>query len=274
MIAAPPSPDRAQGVIRARFTTTGGRTAVARLYAAGGLRLRCPVVGPGPRPDCEAVIINTAGGMVGGDHAALAIEAAAGAGVTLTTQSAEKIYCSTGAPTRVDTTLRIGPGAVLEWLPQDTILYDRAAFHRSLQVDMAGDARLLLVESLVFGRLAMGEVFATGELRDRWRIRRDGALAFAEDLRIAGEVAALMRRPALGSGAQAAATLLLVAPDAEARLTDVRAVLAAAPCPGGASAWNGLLLARLLSPSPAHMRAAIIALLATLRERAPPRVWQ
>lgn len=274
MTAAPPSPNRARGVIRAHFSTTAGRTAAARLYAAGGLRLRCPTVGPGLTPGCEGVIINTAGGMVGGDHAALAIEAGPGAGVTLTTQSAEKIYRSTGVPTRVDTALRLGAGALLEWLPQETILYDRAAFHRSLAVEMAGDATLLLVESLVFGRLAMGEVFATGALRDRWRIRRDGALAFAEDLRIGDDVAALMRRPALGGGAQGAATLLLVAPDAEARLAAVREVLATAPCPGGASAWNGLLLARLLSPSPAPMRAAIMQVLAALRGRAAPRVWQ
>lgn len=274
MTAVPPSPNRARGIIRARFTATGGRTAVARLHAAGGLRLRCPTVGPGLKPGCEAVIINTAGGMVGGDHAELAIEAADGAGATLTTQSAEKIYRSTGVPTRVEATLRLGPGALLEWLPQETILYDRAAFHRRLDVEMAADATLLLVESLVFGRLAMGEVFGTGELHDRWRIRRDGALAFAEDLRIAGDAAALMRRPALGGGARAAATLLLIAPDAEARLPAVRAVLAAVPCPGGASAWNGLLLVRLLSPSPADMRAAIITLLAALRGRAAPRVWQ
>lgn len=274
MIAALPQANRARGVIRARFTRAGARTAAAQLYAGGGLRLRCPTVGPGLTPDCEAVIINTAGGMVGGDHAVIAIEAAAGAGVTLTTQSAEKIYRSTGAPTRLETTLRLGPGTLLEWLPQETILYDRAAFHRSLEVDMAGDATLLLVEILVFGRLAMGETFGSGTVRDRWRVRRDGALLFAEELHIAGDAAALMERPALGGGARAAATLLLVAPDAEARLPAAREALAAAPCPGGASAWNGLLLARLLSPSPALVRAAIISLLAGLRGRAAPRVWQ
>lgn len=269
-----PQANRARGVIRAGFTRTGARTAAARLYATGGLRLRCPTVGPGLTPDCEAVIINTAGGMVGGDHASIAIEAAAGAGVTLTTQSAEKIYRSTGAPTLVGTTLRLGPEALLEWLPQETILYDRAVFHRSLEVDMAGDATLLLVESLVFGRLAMGETFGSGAVRDRWRVRRDGALLFAEELHIAGDAAGLMARPALGGGARAAATLLLVAPDAEARLSVAREALATTPCPGGASAWNGLLLARLLSPSPALMRAAIIVLLAGLRGRAAPRVWQ
>lgn len=274
MTLALPQANRARGVIRARFTRTGARTAAARLYAAGGLRLRCPTVGPGLSPDCEGVIINTAGGMVGGDHATIAIEAAAGASVTLTTQSAEKIYRATGAPTLVETTLRLGPQTLLEWLPQETILYDRAAFRRSLGVDMAGDATLLLVESLVFGRLASGETFGSGTLRDRWRVRRDGALVFAEELHLAGDAAGLLERPALGGGARAAATLLLVAPDAETRLPAVREALAGTPCPGGASAWNGLLLARLLSPSPALMRAAIVAVLAGLRGRAAPRVWQ
>lgn len=266
--------NRARGLIRARFTRTGTRTAAARLHAAGGLRLRCPTVGPGLTPDCEAVLINTAGGMVGGDHASIVIEAAAGASVTLTTQSAEKIYRSTGAATLVDTTLRLEAGSHLEWLPQETILFDRVAFGRSLDAAMTGDATLLLVESLVFGRLAMGEVFGSGTVRDRWRIRRDGALVFAEELHIAGDAAGLLERSALGGGARAVATLLLVAPDAEARLPAVREALAGTSCPGGASAWNGLLLTRLLSPSPALMRTAIIALLASLRGRAAPRVWQ
>lgn len=271
---APPAGNRARGEVRARFTRVAERTAAARLYAGGGLRLRCPTVGPGLRPDCEGVLINTGGGMVGGDTAQLAFEVGAGAAVTLTTQSAEKIYRSTGTPTRVTTSLTLDAGALCEWLPQETILYDRADFHRRLDVAMADDARLLLVESLVFGRLAMGEVMASGTVRDRWRIRRGGRLVYAEATNLGDAPAAILDRDALGGGARATATLLLVAPDAEARLDAVRATLEGAPCPAAASAWDGLLLARLLSPSPAALRAVIIALLATLRGRAAPRVWQ
>ncbi len=272
-----PSPahaNRARGVIRARFSLAGGRTGAARVFQGGGLRLRLPKVQPGLWPDCEAVLINTAGGMVGGDSADLSFELGPGAGVTITTQSAEKIYRGTGLTTTVATRLTLDPGARGEWLPQETILFDRADFSRRLDVDMAGDASLLLVESLVFGRLAMGETMRAGALRNQWRIRRAGSLVFAEGLALNGAIEALLDRPALGRGARATATLLLIAPDAEARLAETRAALAAMDFPAGASAWNGLLLARLLSPSPEKVRAAIVTLLATLRGRAAPRVWQ
>ena len=274
----PPAPslhgNRATGEIRARFVATGARTGVARLFQGGGLRVRCPRVAPGLVPDCEAVIINTAGGMMGGDRASIDIAVEAGAAVTLTTQSAEKLYRSTGSATTIATRLSLGPGARLEWLPQETILFDRARVERRLFVDVASDASLLVAECVVFGRLAMGEVMREGSFTDRWEIRRGGALVFAEAVALGPDVLAALDRPALGGGARAVATLLLVAPDAEHRLAAVRDALGPFGTGGGASAWNGLLVARLASPSPVALRAAIVAVLAALRGRSTPRVWQ
>lgn len=268
-----PAANRARGELRARFANVGGRTGVAQCFEGGGLRLRFPRVQPGLVPGCEAVTINTGGGMVGGDTAHLDFEVEYRAAVTVTSQSAEKIYRATGATTYVDTRLTLQQGATLEWLPQETILFDQARFHRRLEADLAAGARLLLVESLVFGRLAMGETVRTGSLRDRWRIRRGGTLVFAEAVRLEGAIGETLDRPALGGGARAMATLLLVAPDAEAQLAAARDALAGF-AEGGASAWNGMLVVRCLSPSPERMRAAIIRLLASLRGRAAPRVWQ
>lgn len=268
-VAAPAGPPRANGEIRASFAAHGSRTRVARLYETGGLRLRFPKSGN----ICEAVIVNTAGGIVGGDRARLSFEAGHGAQVALTTQSAEKIYRTDGPPAHVETALTLEAGATLEWLPQETILFDRAGFARTLDVDMADDARLLLCESVVFGRLAMGEACASGAFRDRWRVRRDGKLVFAEDVRLEAP-AALLDRPAIGAGARAQATLLFVAPEAESRLDDCRAALANAACDAGASAFAGLLVARLVSPSPDVLRATILTLISRLVGRAAPRVWQ
>ncbi|MFT4099339.1 MAG: urease accessory protein UreD [Rhodoblastus sp.] len=264
------APPRARGEIRARFEAHAGRTRIARLYETGGLRLRFPKA----QAVCEGVAVNTAGGIVGGDVGQLAFEAAAGAEVMLTTQSAEKIYRSDGALARMETALRLEQGASLDWLPQETILFDEARLARSLEVDMAADARLLVCESAVFGRLAMGESLLTGAFRDRWRVRRAGRLIFAEDLRLEDAPARLLDRPAIGGGARAAATLLHVAPDAESRLETCRAALSKFDCDAGASAFNGLLVARLVSPSPEILRAAIVALFSCLLGRAPPRVWQ
>lgn len=271
---AVPPPNRAQGVLEASFRRVGRRTGIDRIHEAGGLRLRFPNVARGFHPDCEAVCINTGGGMVGGDTARLGFAIGPGAAATLTTQSAEKIYRAEGTPTRIAVTLDLGAGASAEWLPQEAILYDRVGLERRLDVALAADASLLMVESLVFGRIAMGETVRTGSLHDRWHVRREGKMIFAEDLRMQGPIADLLDRPAVGAGARAVATLLFVAPDAEARLESVRAALAQTPAESGASAWNGMLSVRALSPSPDRLKATIVAVLQVLRGRAAPRVWQ
>ena len=260
---------RARGEIRADFAAHGAYTRVDRLYETGGLRLRFPKA----RDFCEGVIVNTAGGVVGGDHARLSLAAGPGARVALTTQSAEKIYRTDGPPAGIETSLKLESGATLDWLPQETILFDRAALVRSLDVDMAADARLVACESVVFGRLAMGETCVAGNFLDRWRVRRAGKLVFAEDVRL-DSPAALLARPAVGAGARALATLLYVAPDAPARLEDCRAALTDAPCESGVSALDGFLVARLVSPSPENLRLAILSLFSHLLGRAAPRVWQ
>lgn len=271
-VAAPPN--RAEGIVSASFQHGGRGTGIARVHEAGGLRVRFPNVIRGFHPDCEAVCINTGGGMVGGDSARYAFTLDPRAAVTITTQSAEKIYRAEGRPTTIDVTLDVGAGATAEWLPQETILYDGVKLRRCLEASVAQSSVVLLAEVLVFGRLAMGETVRSGSLHDRWRIRRDGRLVFAEDLRVDGAVAEILEHPAVGRGARALATVVLVAPDAEDRLEAVRAALADAPAEAGASAWNGLLAVRALSPSPDRLRATILPLLQALRGRVAPRVWQ
>ena len=267
-------PNRAQGVLRASFSRVGRRTGPARVYEAGGLRMRFPKGDPNLAAWCEAVCINTGGGMVGGDTAQLAFTCEPGAQTTLTTQSAEKIYRGEQSTTEVAVDIEIGAGARAEWLPQETILFDRARLKRRLDVRMDETASLLLAETLVFGRQAMGETVVSGALRDRWRIHRGRRLVFAEELRVEGPVAATLDRAALGNGARALATLLLVDPDAETKLDAVRTVLVNSEVEAGASAWNGLLSVRACSPSPDRVRALMVAVLLLLRGRPAPRVWQ
>ncbi len=272
--AAPPS-NRARGALAAGFRRVGARTEVIGPHETGGYRLRLPRSHGGP---CEAVIVNTGGGMAGGDRAEFSFAAEAGAAVTLTTTAAEKIYRGAEAggaeaETRVGVALTLGPAAALDWLPQETILFDGARLSRRLDVDMVAGSDLLLAETLVFGRLGMGERMGSGRVRDRWRIRRGGRLVLAEELDIAGDVAGLLDRPALGGGARATATVVWVSRDAEAALDIARAALDGAELAGGASAWNGMLVARAASASPRALRASIVALLSGLRGRALPRLW-
>ncbi len=174
------------------------------------------------------------------------------------------------------TRLLVEPGAALEWLPQETILFDRSAVDRRLEIEVAADARFLGVETLVFGRAAMRERVRNGWLRDLIRVRRDATLLLHDAVRLDGDVDALMRRPAIGKGAQALATMVYVAPDAGAKLDAVRQALQPAepPIEAAASVWNGMLVARILAADGASVRRTVIAALGALRDARPlPRVW-
>lgn len=262
---------RAAGGVRLRFGQAGARTRRLELAESGGYRARFP-----DRADgfCEAVLINTGGGMTGGDAMRLDVAVDAGADVILTTQAAEKIYRSQGPSTAIDVRLRIAPGARLDWLPQETILFDGARLARTLDVDLAPDATLVASEAVVFGRSAMGETVGRGALRDRWRIRRGGRLVFAEDVRLEGAVSTLLGRPALGGGARALATIVAALPDAQALCEVVRERLGeCAEVEGGAGVIDGLLVVRLLATEATTLRRAHVMLLGIVARRALPRTW-
>ncbi|MFC7399723.1 urease accessory protein UreD [Chelatococcus sp. GCM10030263] len=239
-----------------------------RIAESGGYRARFP-----RSEECEAVLINTGGGMAGGDRLAIDISLAAGAEAVVTTQAAEKIYRAQDLPTTISVSLDIGPESRLAWLPQETILFDGAAVERQLSVDMAGRASLTLAETVFFGRSAMGESLASGTFRDRWSIRRDGRLIWEERVSLARDIAATLARPAVGQGARAVATVLHITPDAEARLEDARALLETAGSECGASAWDGLLVLRFLAQDAAVLRRDLVRFLEGFRMRPMPRSW-
>lgn len=262
---------RARGRIAVTFRSGPRGTYAAHIGEGGGYRAKFPRGGVG----CEGVIINTGGGLAGGDRLDVSLSLEAGVYATVTSQSAEKVYRADGMTSHIDAVATVAAGATLVWAPQETILFDGAELKRSLSVDMAADSRLLAVETVVFGRQAMGESVTSGAFADRWRVRRDGRLIFAEDVRLSGDVAGHLATPTVGKGARAVATLLYVSGDAEARLEDVREMLvgSAAELAIGAGAWNGMLVVRALSGDPALVRAAMAATLSHLTGRPVPRVW-
>ena len=262
---------RAEAEARASFQRIAGRTEPERLFETGGLRWRFPR----STSPCEAVIVNTGGGIAGGDALRIELALNEGAEVAATTPGAEKIYRSDGPAARLETHFSLAPGARLLWLPQETLLFDGARLERKLLVDMAFDAELLLVESLVFGRLAMGETVVDARLTDSWRIRRDGKLVFADETRF-DHAAVALDRIAVGAGARAVAIIVAAAPNVEARLPDLRAALEAEGkgVEAGASAFDGLVAARLVAPSPSRLRRALIASILALGGGKPPRLWQ
>ncbi len=257
---------RAKGVGRVAVGSGGLRT----LYQDGCAKIRLPR--DASAAGLEAVLMNTSGGLTGGDRLDWAAQADDGARLRVTTQACEKVYRAREGRAEVGVSLSVGDGARLDWLPQETILFDGGALSRRLNADLASSARLLAVEAVVLGRTAMGETVRAGEIRDRWRIRRDGRLLFAEDLRFSGPIAAVAERAASLGGARAYASLLLVADDAERFLPAVRAALSDR---GGASAFEGRLFARVTAADGFALRAALLPALEILRDGEPlPRVWR
>jgi len=265
-----PALQRAVGAAAITAKAAGGATRLDRLHQDGCAKIRLPV--DHAARGLEAVLINTSGGLTGGDRMAWRAEAGAGTRLTLTTQACEKIYRARDGRAEVATTLTVGAGARLDWLPQETILFDGAALSRRLEADLAADASVLVVEAVVLGRTAMDETVRQGELRDRWRIRREGRLIFADDLALAGPVAATAALAPLLGGARAFASLLLADADAERALGPVRAAIGDL---GGASAFDGKLFARILAPDGLALRRVMIPAIAALRGGEPcPRVWR
>lgn len=249
-----------------------GRTRLARLFEEGAAKIRMPA----PETDAfEAVLINTAGGLTGGDRLAWRVEVGDGASAVVTTQACEKIYRAGTGRGEVAATLRVGTGGRLAWLPQETIVFDRAAFARTLDAELAPGASLLMLEACLFGRLARGEQVASGAFRDRWRIRMQGRLVHAEELALGPDIASTLGRSAVAGGGTAMATVLLVGDEAERHLEDAREIVGS---DGGVSFWpvarTGKLLARLVAGDGYALRRRLVPLVELLNGRAGlPKVW-
>jgi urease accessory protein len=254
-----------------------GRTRIRNLYQQGAAKIRLPEKVEGP---LEAVLINTAGGMTGDDRLDWSFGIGPGAAAVFTIQACEKAYRSSHGEARIRTRIDVAAGGHLAWLPQETILYDQSILDRRLDIDLAPNATALVVESVIFGRRAMGEIVRTARYRDAWRVRMDGRMLHAENFAISGDVAAALGRAAIGGGASAVATVLFVSPDAGDHLDAVRALLGDQ---GSASVWtlagerhseNGKLLARMVAKDGYDLRRRLVPVLELLNGRASlPKVW-
>jgi urease accessory protein len=246
-----------------------GATRRAHVHEEGPLRVRCP--GP-PAPELEAVIVNTSGGMAGGDRIELEVTVGREARLLVTSAAAEKVYRTRDADTVVTAKVDVEAGGELAWLPQETILFDRARLRRSIEVDLATDARLILAEAVVFGRSGMGETVTDGLLLDRRRVRQGGRLLHAETVRLEGDVAGKLGQCAIAHGGVAVASVLAV-PGDDAMVAAARA--ASEGCRGeiGASAWNGLAVIRLVAADGGTLRHDLVRVLAALRATPLPRLW-
>lgn len=227
----------------------------------------------------EAILINTSGGLTGGDVIEWSVAAADSTRLTVTTQANEKIYKAASDTASVSTDITVGDNASVHWLPQETIVFDQASLTRRLDVDLAESAEFLAVEAVLLGRKAMGEAVERGFFRDRWRVRRNGRLIHAEEMRFAGEIERMAEAAAVLSGQVAFATLFYTGPLGETLLPRLRDCLAgtagnSSSWTGGASHWNGKLIARIAAPTGFELRKVLTPAISVLRNGSPvPKVW-
>jgi urease accessory protein len=261
--------NRAVGAVKFDVALVDGVTRRRQLHESGSLRVRFP------SPEAQglsAVFVNTAGGIAGGDRFDIDITAGEGSHLTVTTAAAEKIYRAQGPAAQLDIALKAAAGSHLAWLPQETILFDRARVNRRIDIDLAESASLLLCEIVVFGRAAMGEKMLTGSFADRWRLRRGGRLVFAETVRLDGDIGAKLARPAVAKGGVAIGTALIV-PGDEAQVARIREASGSLSGEVGISCWNGFAMARFCAQDAAKLRADMIAVLGSVSGPALPRLW-
>jgi urease accessory protein len=261
--------NRAQGAVRFGVHLQDGATRRGSLHESGSLRVRFP------SPEGEglsAVFVNTAGGIAGGDRFDIAIATGEGARLTLTTAAAEKVYRATGPAAQLNIALKAEAGSHLSWLPQETILFDRARISRRIDIDLAEGASLLLCEIVVFGRSAMGETMRHGEFIDRWRMRRGGKLVFAETIRLDGEIGEKLARPAVAHGGAAIGTALIV-PGDDGMVERIREAQESFGSEVGISCWNGFAMARFCAQDAALLRADMMTVLGRASAIPLPRLW-
>jgi len=265
---------RSDGGVELAFARAGRGTVLAGLYQ----RSPCRALFPRPPSDAAplAVLVNTAGGLAGGDRVSVTVRVAKGAAATVTTQAAEKVYRSLGPDARVETSLAVAEDARLEWLPQESILFDGACLDRRMSASVAQGGRLLACETLVFGRAARGETMTRGRVSEAWRIEYGSRLVWVDRLGLSGGIAGRLDGTGFG-GARALATALYAGPEAGEFVPAARA--AAEREGGAASLVNGVLIARLLGAEPGRVRDGLARLVSALRHAvfgaaaAAPRLW-
>jgi len=264
---------RVKGNAVVSFKFSNSQTKLDRLYQHGSAKVRFPKT---HSRFAEAVLINTAGGLTGGDRLDWSMNLDNETNAVITTQACEKSYRSSDDTARISTTLRVGENSTCHWLPQETILYEGSSLSRTLDIDLAPTARLIVLEAVMLGREAMGETLAYCTFRDRWRIRKGDKLIFADDIRLDGHIGELMSKNAVMSCQKAFATLFYCGNEGNDQLEllaeKMRKLLDQDYM--SVSVFNNKLVARFLAGNTYKLRHYMMPVLKELSGADLPKVWR
>jgi len=246
---------RADGCARIMLRGSEDGTRIEDIFESSPIRVMFPRTGH--RAVEEAVLINTAGGVAGGDRLELCVTTLPGASIAVTSQAAEKVYGALNEPARVATRLKARESARLAWLPQETIVFNWARLHRTTEIELFCGAELLALEWLVLGRAAHGEVVIGGNITDSWRVKRDGRLTWADSFRITDEIFPHLHRKALLSDCHAIATLIYFGPHLDKRLEFLREIIPSLGCNCAATLVSGLIVVRFAAKESSDLKLAL-----------------
>jgi urease accessory protein len=251
--------ERANGAGRIVFTGSASGTRISEVYQKFPIGLMFPRIGDDLVT--EAVIVNSSGGIAGGDRLEIEVVALDNASVAVTTQAAEKVYRALDRPARVGTKLRACGTAKLAWLPQETIVFNQARICRQTEIDLCSGAELIALEWLVLGRAARGEEVVSGYISDSWRIKMDGHLIWADGFRVSDEVFPQLHRKALLSNWKAVATLIYFGPGLDTRLRILREIAASLDCRCAATIVGAIIIVRVAAAASSDLRRGLRSLL-------------
>ena len=263
---------RADGCGRIVLSGSENGTRIEDIFERSPIRIRFPRSGNGAFQ--EAVLINTGGGVAGGDRLECTVTALPGASLAVTSQAAEKVYRALCATASVVTRLKVRETAKLAWLPQETILFNRARLERTTEIEVVDGAELLALEWIVLGRTAYGEIVTGGQITDHWRVKKEGRLIWADSLRVNDEVFPHIHRKALLSGCNAIATLVYYGSSPEKRLEFLRNISPSLECSSASTLVGGLIVVRLAASESSALRRALSSLLEQLSPELGPGPFQ
>ena len=230
-------------------------TRIMDVFERSPIRIMCPRDLQGAAE--EAVVINTAGGIAGGDRLDIAVTALANASIAVTSQAAEKVYRALNEPAQITTRLKALELAKLAWLPQETIIFNHGCLRRETEIEISSGAELLVLEWVVLGRAARGEKITGGHITDSWRIKKDDRLIWADSFRLTNGIFEHLHRKALLSNCKALATLIYFGPRLDIRLEFVRDVALSLQCQCAATSVSGLIIVRFAATMPYDLKLAL-----------------
>lgn len=250
---------RSVSVAKIAFKTRDSKTVLDDLYQRGSAKIR--FARPEPNRLTEAVLINTSGGMTGGDKFDVDIKWGADTTAIVTTQAAERHYKSLGDVATINNILTVENAACGLWLPQESIMFNGAAYQRNTIINLAKNAQLLAIESSIFGRKAMGENVTSGQVTEKWQIKRDGKLIFADAFGLNGDIHTQLNKAAIANGNTAISTIIYAGGDIEPMRDAINALIEAQNAIGRATCFEGLIVIRLFAQSSQTLRQIIMKIL-------------